>query len=343
MTAGRPWRGAGQRNLITDVEGVLVGNAEDISAKTGTTALICEKPSVASCHVMGGAPGSRDTDLLSPENTVEHVDALFLSGGSAFGLDAASGIQSVLRQQGRGFDVGGQKIPIVPGAILFDMVNGGAKEWDHYPPYRELGVQAAATAETTFDLGSTGAGHGALVAGMKGGLGSASTRLANGATIGALVAVNALGSPTMGNSGKFWAAPFEIEHEFGGLGLPGHLPDDAADISIKFREEIAPGTNTTIGIIATDMALTKSEAKRLAVAAHDGFARAIWPAHTPLDGDMIFAISTATKPKPANLNEWIDLCALAASTMSRAIARGIYSAEPLENDIFPCWKEVYGK
>jgi len=181
------------------------------------------------------------------------------------------------------------------------------------------------------------------VAGIKGGLGSASLQLKNGCTLGALVAVNALGSPVMGGSGRFWAAPFEIGDEFGGLGLPEAMPPDADGLNIKFREQLAAGTNTTIGIIATDAALTKAEAKRLAIAAHDGFARALWPAHTPLDGDMIFAVSTGTKGKPADINEWIDLCALAASTMSRAIARGVYEANLFENDLFPCWQEVFGE
>ena len=317
---------AGKRNLITDVDGILVGNAHDEKFKTGTTALVCQKASIASCHVMGGAPGTRDTDLLLPENTVEEIDALFLSGGSAFGIDAGTGIQAALREQGRGFDVAGQKIPIVPGAILFDMINGGNKDWGEYPPYREMGNAAAKSASTSFRLGSEGAGHGALVAGLKGGLGSASTVLESGITIGALVAVNALGSPVMGKSGRFWASPFEKGNEFGGLGLPETMPQNADGLSIKFREEMKAGTNTTIAIIATDAALTKAEAKRLAVAAHDGFARAIWPAHTPLDGDLVFAVSTGTRPKPSGMNEWIDLCALGASTMSRAIARGIFEA-----------------
>lgn len=329
-------------NLITDVEGLLVGNASDEEAKTGVTVLLCEKPSTASCHVMGGAPGSRDTDLLSPENTVGEVDALFLAGGSAFGIDAGSGAMAALKEMGRGFQVADQRIPIVPGAILFDMVNGGNKDWGEYPPHRELGHQAVKAAAESFGLGSHGAGTGALVAGLKGGLGSASVSLPGGGTIGALVAVNALGTPCIGNSRHFWAAPFEQESEFGGLGLPHPLPPEANELKIKFREEIAAGANTTIAVIATDIALTKAECKRLAIAAHDGFARALWPAHTPLDGDMVFAVSTGRKPAPGGLDHWIDLCALASSTMARAIARGIYEATPQENDIFPCWKSAWG-
>lgn len=329
------------RNLITDVEGVLVGNAEDKTVRTGVTALLFETSTIASCHVMGGAPGTRETDLLSPENTVEEVHGLFLSGGSAFGLDAAAGIQRVLKEQGKGFEVGPHKIPIVPGAILFDLINGGNKDWGNYSPYRELGYAAAKAVNADFAIGSAGAGYGALVAGLRGGLGSASSKLNNGATIGALVAVNALGSPVIGGTGHFHAAVFEQNNEFGGHGLPHPLPGSADGLNIKFRDNLQAGANTTIAVIATDLTLTKAEAKRLAVVAHDGFARALWPAHTPLDGDMIFAVSTGTKPRPQSMNEWIDLCALASSTMSRAIARGIFEAGDGNDPAFPSWKQKF--
>ena len=331
----------GKSNLITDVGGLTVGNASDETAKTGVTVVVCDKPFTASCHVMGGAPGSRDTDLLSPENSVGEIDAVFLSGGSAFGIDAGAGAMAALKEMDRGFQIADQRIPIVPGAILFDMINGGDKDWGQYPPHRELGYEAVEKAARTFELGSHGAGTGALVAGLKGGLGSASASLPDsdtgGGTVGALVAVNALGNPCIGNTKHFWAAPFEQNSEFGGLGMPDPMPADAKDLKIKFREKVAAGTNTTIAIIATDVRLTKAECKRLAVAAHDGFARALWPSHTPLDGDMIFAISTGEKPAPT-MDGWIDLCALASSTMARAIARGIHEASPHETDIFPCWK-----
>lgn len=331
------------KNLITDIDGILVGNAIDEKAITGTTAVLFETPAIASCHVMGGAPGTRETDLLSPENTVEEVHGLFLSGGSAFGLDAAAGVQRVLKEQGKGFEIGPHKIPIVPGAILFDLINGGNKDWGDYAPYRELGFEAAKSAAKQFAIGSAGAGYGALVAGLRGGLGSASAQLPSGGMIGALVAVNALGSPIIGDSGHFHAAAFEQNREYGGLGLPHPLPANSDKLHIKYRESLQAGTNTTIAIIATDMALTKAEAKRLAVVAHDGFARALWPAHTPLDGDMVFAVSTGTKPRPQNMNEWIDLCAFASSAMSRAIARGIYEASDSNNEDFPSWKQKYGK
>lgn len=329
----------GAKNLITDIKGIRVGNAHDMAINTGVTALIMDEAATGSVHTMGGAPGTRDTDLLSPENTVEKVDGIFLSGGSAFGIDAGTGVQAWLREQGRGFSLAGQTIPLVPGAIIFDLINGGNKDWGRYPPYRELGFQAAEAVDTDFQLGSHGAGKGALVAGMLGGLGSASLVLENGITLGALVAVNALGSPMMGSSSHFWAAPFEQQSEFGGKGLPVPMPEDVSGLNIKFREQFEAGKNTTIAIIATDAALTKAQAKRLAVAAHDGFARALWPSHTPLDGDLIFSIATGTSKVSPEMNDWIDLGAHAASTMSRAIARGVYEATKCPLSIYPSYTE----
>ncbi|OKP74587.1 peptidase T4 [Ensifer adhaerens] len=329
----------GPLNLITDVKGLTVGNAEGHRLKSGVTAIVCNPPATAAVQVLGGAPGTRETDLLDPHNTVQTVDALVLSGGSAFGLDAASGAQAALREMGRGFAVGPHRIPIVPTAILFDLINGGDKDWGRFPPYRELGFEAVGRAGATFSTGSAGAGTGALTASLKGGLGSASTVLPNGITIGALVAVNALGSATVGNTGHFWSAPFELESEFGGLGLPHPMPADAADIRIKFRDRQAAVANTTIAVIATDAVLTKAEAKRLAIAAHDGFARGLWPAHTPLDGDLIFALATGASGKTPTTEDFIDLGAVAASTMARAIARGVHDATPAENDLMPCWSE----
>ncbi len=327
---------SGPRNLITDVAGLSIGNAADATIKSGTTVILCDEPATAAVQVLGGAPGTRETDLLEPHNTVETINALVLSGGSAFGLDAASGVQAALREKRIGFKVGGQRIPIVPAAILFDLINGGDKDWGLYPPYRELGYQAVQSASRDFALGSVGAGTGALVTGMKGGLGSASSILPSGATMGALVAVNALGSVTVGKTRHFWAAPFEVDDEFGGLGLPHPLPSDAADIKTKFKEA-AKDTNTTIGVIATDLQLTKAQAKRLAIAAHDGFTRAIWPSHTPFDGDLVFALATGTAGRAPEIDEFIELCAAAASTMARAVARGVFAATSAPNDLFPVW------
>ena len=211
---------AGPRNLITDVAGLRVGNASDARLKSGVTAILCDEPTVAAVQILGGAPGTRETDLLEPHNSVEAVHALVLSGGSAFGLDAASGVQAWLREQGIGFEVGAFRVPIVPAAILFDLANGGDKQWGRYPPYRDLGYEAALNASTDFAIGTAGAGTGALTANCKGGLGSASTVLASGVTIGALVAVNPVGSVTVGNTGHFWAAPFERTTNSAGFPIP---------------------------------------------------------------------------------------------------------------------------
>lgn len=331
----------GLRNLITDVAGLSVGNAADERLKSGVTAIVCDEPAVAGVQVLGGAPGTRETDLLEPHNTVETVNAVVLSGGSAFGLDAASGVQAALREKGVGFAVAGFTVPIVPAAILFDLANGGHKDWGRYPPYRELGHQAAGAASKDFSIGTAGAGTGAMVAGFKGGLGSASTVLPNGVTVGALVAVNAVGAVTVGGTRHFWGAPFEIDDEFGGLGLPSPLPSDAAKVRLKFRDRPRDSLqNTTIAVIATDAVLTKAAAKRLAVSAHDGFARAIWPAHTPMDGDLVFALATGKSGITISGDEAIDFFAAAASTMARAIARGVFSATPAAGDLFPCWSAM---
>jgi len=327
----------GPRNLITDIAGLKVGNAQDKHLKSGVSVVVCEEPATASVQVLGGAPGTRDTDLLEPHMLVEAVNAITLSGGSAFGLDSASGVQAALRETGQGFDIAGHIVPIVPAAILFDLPNGGNKDWGRYPPYRDLGYEAAMNAATgDFPLGTVGAGAGATVAGMKGGLGSASTVLPNGITIGALVAVNAVGSATIGDSDHFWAAPFEIGDEFGGLGLPSPLPADTQ--AIRGKGMPAQG-NTTIAIIATDAKISKADAKRMAVAAHDGFTRAIWPAHTPLDGDLVFSLATGRSETVLDQASYIELYAAAGATMARAIARGVFHATPEEGDLLPTWRQ----
>ncbi|MBO0662722.1 P1 family peptidase [Jiella sp. MQZ9-1] len=333
------WR-PGPRNRITDVAGVTVGNAGDSKLKSGSTVLLLDEAAPASVAVLGGAPGTRESDLLSPENTVAGIDALVLSGGSAFGLDAAAGVMAWLAERGRGFAVGAVRVPIVPAAILFDLANGGDKSWGRYPPYRDFGFAAANAAAADFDLGSTGAGLGCTTATLKGGLGSASVRLANGVTVGALVAVNAVGSVTLGSKRHFRAAAFEMEGEFGGLGLPAPLPPDAGLPRTKF--DAKPGANTTIGIIATDAVLDKAAAKRLAIAGHDGFARAIWPCHTDFDGDLVFAVATGRSgvqfdPRGGGS---LELGAAAAAVMARAIARGVFAATAAEGDLVPAWQSL---
>ena len=326
----------GPRNLITDIAGLRIGHAHDARLRSGATVLTADAPFVAGVHVMGGAPGTRETDLLAPDKLVQEVDALVLSGGSAFGLDAASGVMAALAEAGRGFAVGPVRVPIVPAAILFDLGAAGEKRWGRYPPYRDLGYTASAAADADFSLGSEGAGTGATTARFKGGLGSASAVLANGITVSALVAVNALGSPTIGDTRHFWAAPFELGAEFGGLGLPSSWPAEAMDPVTKLSAQ--PGANTTIGVIATDAVLDKPRAKRLAVAAHDGFARALWPAHTDYDGDLVFALATGGSGQTPSPADAIHLAAAAAAVMARAIARAVFSATSHPGDRYPAWR-----
>ena len=323
----------GPRNLITDVPGILVGNAQDDRYKSGSTVLTSERPFTAAVHVMGGAPGTRETDLLAPENTVQEVDALVLSGGSAYGLDAASGVSDGLRAAGRGFPVWGQVVPIVPAAIILDIGRGGATDWDT-PPWRALGRAALDAAKEDFAIGTAGAGTGATCANLKGGLGSASTVLENGATVGALVVANPIGQVTIGDGPEFWAAPFEVGAEFGNRGL-APAPDPIPPTKVEARGA------TTIGIVATDLDLTKPQAKRLATMAHDGIARAVVPSHTPFDGDLIFAAATGRHPGSVEDLALIRAGHAAATCMARAIARAIYKATPAENDPLPTWQDLF--
>jgi len=321
------------RNLITDVPGVLVGNASDAHFKTGTTVLTSDRPFVAAVHIMGGAPGTRETDLLAPENSIEEVDALVLSGGSAFGLDAGSGVSDGLRAKGRGFPVWGQVIPIVPSAIIFDVGRGGATDWDT-PPWRRLGSEALDDVGEEFAIGTAGAGTGATTASLKGGLGSASQVLENGTTVGALVAANPIGHVTIGDGPHFWAAPFESGDEFGGLG-PAMAPGKLDPTKSEARSA------TVIGIVATDAPLSKTQAKRVAIMAHDGIARAVVPSHTPSDGDLIFAASTARRVEPTSHIDLIHIGHAAATCTARAIARAVYAATPARGDPNPTWKERF--
>jgi D-aminopeptidase len=331
----------GPRNLITDVPGLRVGNAEDHRIKTGTTVLVADKPFRASVDVMGGSPGTRETDLLAPDKLVDGVDALVLSGGSAYGLDAASGVSDGLRAMGRGFTYADLIIPIVPAAILFDLAGGGDKNWNTNP-YRELGARALAAASEEFALGTAGAGVGATTAGLKGGLGSASLVLSSGITIGALVGANATGSVTAGDRPNFWAAPWEIGDEFGGLGVhPAPVPF-AQSVRTK-KDALAELANTTIAIVATDAALSKAELKRMAVAAQDGMARAISPAHTLDDGDLVFSVSTGARPLADPIFDAIAIGHAAATCLSRAIARAVYLATAAPDDVFPTWRQKFGR
>jgi L-aminopeptidase/D-esterase-like protein len=325
------------RNLITDVPGVLVGNADDAGVASGVTAVVFEAPAVASIDVRGGGPGTRETSLLDPAQTVQGIDAIALSGGSAFGLDAGSGVQAWLAEQGRGLAVRTARVPIVPGAILFDLLNGGDKAWGRFPPYRELGYAAAARAAGDFALGSTGAGFGATTVNLKGGLGSASATC-GGFTVGALVAVNAVGSAVVGGGPWFWAAPFEQEAEFGGRGFPARLPEGALTPLTKGT----PQASTTLAVVATDATLTKAGAKRLAIMAQTGLSRALYPVHTPLDGDVVFAAATGSRPAPDPTVGLSEIGTAAANCLARAVARGIYEAAALPfPGSLPAWRDRF--
>jgi L-aminopeptidase/D-esterase-like protein len=276
--------------------------------------------------------------LLLPERTVERIDAVTLSGGSAFGLEAAAGVMAALAEGGRGFRVGESRVPIVPAAILFDLLNGGEKDWGRYPPYRELGYEAARVAGLEVALGSVGAGLGATTATLKGGVGSASAIVGN-YTVGAIVAVNAFGSATIADGPHFWAAPFEVGGEFGGLGLPSPFPLAERLLRVKGKRP----ENTTIALVATDATLTKAEVRHLAVMAQSGLARAVHPVHTPLDGDVIFAASTCLVPISARAEAMIPLGAAAADVLARACARAIYEASALPfPGGKPAWRDLFG-
>ncbi|MEM6381368.1 MAG: P1 family peptidase [Pseudomonadota bacterium] len=330
----------GLKNLLTDVAGMRVGNAQDQSLKSGVTVVVSDAPFTASVHVMGGAPGTRETDLLAPDKSVQAVDALVLSGGSAFGLAACDGVMAGLRDAGRGFAVGPARVPIVPGTIVFDLVNGGDKVWDENP-YPMIGKAAFEAAADTFELGSTGAGTGALDGMVKGGLGSASLCLDCGIIVAALMAVNPVGSVTTPGMQHFWAAPYEMNDEFGGRGPDprGGLVEPPASRKAELIAKAGQDrANTTIGIVATDASLTKAQCHRLVVAAHDGIARAIQPAHSPFDGDLVFGAATGSGPivddaTLAQIGHGAAVC------VARAIARGVFEATPQPGDMLPTWKE----
>jgi len=318
----------GALNLITDVPGLKVGQAQDERVRTGVTVILPDRPATAACDVRGGAPGTRETDLLNADMLVEAVDAIVLSGGSVYGLGAADGVVAALGAEGRGYAMGAgiRTAPIVPAAILFDLANGGDKAWGENPPYAALGEAALRTAAAPFALGTAGAGYGAQAGSLKGGVGSASLVDDAGIAVGALAAVNSMGAATIPGSKAFWAWPFEIGGEFGDLRPAPALAVEADDWGLAKRN---PGLrqNTTIAVVATNVALTPAQAKRLAVMAQDGLARALRPVHTLYDGDVVFALSTGERPleEPTAFNLTM-LGERAANCLARAVARGVYEA-----------------
>jgi L-aminopeptidase/D-esterase-like protein len=329
----------GPRNLITDVDGISVGNAESPLVRSGVTVVLPAARAVAACDVRGGAPGTRETDALDPACLVEAVDGIVLSGGSTYGLEAMSGAVAWLGARDRGFRLVADATrvsPVVPGAILFDLPNGGDKNWGETPPYRDWGMRACATAARDFGLGNAGAGMGAMAGNLKGGLGSGSA-LEGDLQVGALIAVNAFGSAVIPGTTHFWAAPFELDGEFGGRGWPPALPPvSAAEPFAGSRFDMAPpapGGNTTIGVVATNAAVTKAEARRIAIMAQDGLARAIRPIHSHVDGDVLFVLATGTVELPKapldRLMRLMTLGSIAADCVARAVARGVYAADDL--------------
>jgi L-aminopeptidase/D-esterase-like protein len=328
----------GPRNLITDVDGLAVGNAEDTSARTGVTVLLPAAPVVAAVDLRGGAPGTRDTELLAPENTVAAVHGIALSGGSVHGLEAGAGVTAWLARQRRGLNVRGVTVPIVPTAILFDLANGGDKPWldgGAAPPYRDLAQAACDAAAAEFALGNAGAGLGACAGSLKGGLGSASLVDDAGLQVGAVAAVNSLGEAAA-PGGTLWAAPFEQDGELGGQ--PPLLSGRPLDLDVA--TPAGWGGNTTLVAVATNADLDSAAAKRVAVMAQDGLARAVRPVHSPMDGDIVFVLSTATGTRPTGPGAVARLGSLAADCVARAVARGVFEAEPLGD--MPSYRSLYG-
>lgn len=318
----------GKKNLITDVPGIKVGNAQDEKIRTGVTVIIPDDPAVASADIRGGGPGTRETEALNADCLVDVVHGIVMSGGSAYGLDAAGGVMANLRQRNIGFNLGDAVIPIVPSAILFDLINGGDKEWGATSPYARLGFEAVEQMGTGFDLGNAGAGLGAIAGGLKGGLGSASFVYSDGGpeiTVGAIAAVNSMGSLTIPGSPTMWAFPFEQNGEL------GHqpLPEKSAVVDLDYSFELPVGKNTTLVTVATDAALTKPQARRVAIMAQDGLARAIRPIHSPFDGDSLFVLSTGRCELSDPVVGLSRLGMLAADCVARAIARGVYQAESI--------------
>ena len=323
----------GPRNLITDISGLTVGNATDETVKSGVTVLRCTKAFVAAVDIRGGGPATRETDVLDPCNLVGRADAIVLSGGSVFGLAAADGVTQFLSASDVGLHLAPNTpaVPIAPAAALYDLANDGDKNWKDGSPYAALGATACGNAAEDFNLGSVGAGRGAMAGTVKGGLGSASITLADGTLVAALVAANPVGSPLMPDGDTFYAWPWEIEGEFGGRKAP-----TAGDVTDPFppfsrMASTSPGKNTTLGVVATSADLNGAEAKRVAMMAHDGIARAIRPAHTMFDGDVVFSVATAATPlaqnnPPARAREVSAIGAAAADCLARAIARGVYHA-----------------
>ncbi|NCP16749.1 P1 family peptidase [bacterium] len=319
-----------RRNSITDVPGLRVGHAQDDEALTGCTVILCEKGAVGGVDQRGGAPGTRETDLLEPVNAVEKVHAVLLAGGSAFGLDAASGVMRYLEEKGIGFNTGVARVPIVPAAILYDLAIGRAE----VRPDLEMGYRAAAAAAAEAPAeGNAGAGTGATVGkifgmkqAMKSGLGTASMEIGGGIIVGAIVAVNAFGDVVDPQTGRILAGARTTKLGPVRLGSTDYFADTLAvmkTLAGRAIMKLAMSRNTVIGVVATNAKFTKSEATKMAQMAQDGLARAIRPAHTMLDGDTIFAMATGQKKADVSI-----VGAFAAEVLAQAIVRAVKAAKP---------------
>jgi putative pantetheine hydrolase len=350
---------AGPRDALTDVAGLRVGHAQRIGDGwlTGVTAVLTpDGGTVAAVDVRGGGPGTRETDVLDPRNLVERIDAVMLTGGSAFGLDAASGVVAWLEERGRGFRIGpgpGHVVPIVPAAVLFDLGRGG--DWRARPD-AALGRAAAEDAArrgpgAAVPQGSVGAGTGAKAGDLKGGIGTASAVLPSGVTVAALAAVNSGGSPVDPGTGALY-------------GAPGRVPDPARhaaalrELAQARRETVErvaswalrPPLNTTLAVVATDAALSPARAQKLAGSAHDGLARAVRPAHLMTDGDTVFALATGDRPGPSGSGPvesamaFNTLLAAGADVLGRAVVKAVLAAEGADTPggVFPSYRELYG-
>jgi L-aminopeptidase/D-esterase-like protein len=326
----------GPRNLITDVDGLSVGNAVDEQARTGVTVVLPQDGAVASVDVRGAAPGTRETDLLDPTCMIERIDGICLSGGSVHGLGAGDAVVSWLYDQDRGFALGSWRLPIVPGAIIFDLGIGGATDWGRCPSYADLARAACDGAGMDFPLGNAGAGMGACAGRLKGGLGSASAVAEDGLQVAALVVANPVGAVVMPGSGTLWSWALERDGEMGHQHPPGPLSGAEEELPVEARI----GGNTTLAVVATNATLDKAQAKRVAMMAHDGMARAIRPVHTPFDGDTVFALSTTRMalPQPAQRSV-ARIGAMAADCLTRAIGRAVFAANAL-GDI-PSYRQVH--
>lgn len=322
----------GPNNSLLDIPGLAVGQAENVEVETGVTVILPDERAVCAVDVRGGGPGTRETDALASHTLVDAVDAVVLSGGSSYGLASADGVAAALGARGQGFGLvdlpGVPKSPVVPSAILYDLANGGDKAWGDNPPYRELGRAALDAVGEPLRLGRAGAGYGARAGALMGGIGSASIETHDGLKAAAIVAVNSFGSVRMPGSSAYWAWPFELGGEFGGARPSADYAFAGEDWG-EAKINPAPRENTTIALVATDIALTPAQAQRVAIMAQDGFARAIRPVHTPFDGDVVFAISTAQRDMPAEATDFTlaRLGTLAADCLARAIARGVHLAQ----------------